>query len=107
MTHGEYTKLIENRLNTDAVIGYSKMLKKDQLRNQEELTSNFLMKFEEGEINFPPTYKIGLYSDEYNRERIPGWTDRIFVRKSKMERHSYHCEYGIKGCDHRPVLASF
>lgn len=50
---------------------------------------------------------MSLENNEYNNERIPGWTDRIFNRKSKMQRECYVCEYDIFGCDHRPVLAKF
>jgi hypothetical protein len=50
----------------------------------------------------------GLFDDEYNRDRIPGWTDRIFHRLSPtLVRASYGCEYNIKGCDHRPVIATY
>ena len=36
------------------------MIKKEQLGNQQELRLDFLQRFEEGEINFSPTYKIGI-----------------------------------------------
>lgn len=35
------------------------LLKKDQLRKQKDLKHNFLTYFEEGNIEFPPTYKLG------------------------------------------------
>lgn len=51
---------------------------------------------------------VGVAKNEYSRERIPGWTDRIFHRKGKaMKRISYGCEYGIMGSDHRPVVARY
>lgn len=51
----------------------------------------------------------GVESNEYNRERIPGWTDRIFARKKKqgMQLQSYLCEYNTFGSDHRPVIAKY
>lgn len=36
--------------------------------------------FIEGEINFAPTYKYDLFSDDYDtgdKQRIPAWTDRV------------------------------
>jgi len=38
---------------------YLAFLDKDQLNNQGDLKSDFLLRFEEGDINFAPTYKIG------------------------------------------------
>jgi len=44
----------------------------------------------------------------YNRSRIPGWTDRIFAKKTTgLRLVSYGCEYNVMGCDHRPVLANY
>ena len=33
--------------------------------------------FEEGKIEFAPTYKIHKNSNFYENSGIPGWTDRI------------------------------
>lgn len=49
--------------NTDAVQNYSSMVDKDQLLLQQELKDRFLRQFEEGTIDFPPTYKIGTPAD--------------------------------------------
>ena len=37
---------------------YSAYLKREQLTNQNILQVNFLRRFEEGCISFPPTYKL-------------------------------------------------
>ena len=39
------------------------MIDKDQLRMQKVLQQSFLKQFEEGKIDFPPTYKIGKVID--------------------------------------------
>lgn len=51
--------MIANRPNTEDEHHYREMVKKEQLGNQEELKGDFLQRFEEGEISFSPTYKIG------------------------------------------------
>ena len=59
MSEAEYKKLIDGKKNTDNQIKYLAFLDKDQLNNQGDLKSDFLLRFEEGDINFAPTYKIG------------------------------------------------
>lgn len=44
--------------------------------------------FIEAPINFPPTYKYDIFSDDYDtseKNRIPSWTDRVLFRKKKTE----------------------
>ncbi|XP_053561148.1 synaptojanin-1 [Bombina bombina] len=57
----------------------------DQLINQKnngQVFRNFL----EGKVNFAPTYKYDLFSDDYDTSekcRTPAWTDRILWRRRK------------------------
>ncbi|XP_041664565.1 inositol polyphosphate 5-phosphatase Ka isoform X2 [Cheilinus undulatus] len=61
---------------------YSLLWSKDQLtmlKNKEKL----LQEFEEGPLDFQPTYKFDLNSDTYDssgKKRKPAWTDRILWR---------------------------
>ncbi len=48
-----------SRPNTEAEMNYSSLFHRDQLSIQKDLQDNFLKKFEEGAISFPPTYKLG------------------------------------------------
>ena len=79
---------------------------KDQLNNEIKKEN----KFEEGLINFMPTYKYKKNSDEYDYKRIPAWTDRILF-KSKKKYDIMLCEYNsiqnINISDHKPVYAIF
>jgi hypothetical protein len=40
--------------------------------------------FQEGKIEFAPTYKINKIGTDYNSKRVPAWTDRVIFR-SKNE----------------------
>ena len=86
---------------------YSSMFELEQLHNQQVLKDRFFPLFEEGEINFPPTYKLDIMGHEYCRKRVPGWTDRIFNRKGNLKRLNYDCLYDLFGSDHRPVFSTF
>uniref|UniRef100_UPI0037E72728 inositol polyphosphate 5-phosphatase K-like isoform X2 n=1 Tax=Semicossyphus pulcher TaxID=241346 RepID=UPI0037E72728 len=61
---------------------YNLLWSKDQLtmlKNKEEM----LQEFEEGPLDFQPTYKFDLKSDTYDssgKKRKPAWTDRILWR---------------------------
>lgn len=46
-------------------------------------------------------------SPEYSRERIPGWTDRIFHRRGRAKQIDYKCFYYVYGTDHRPIAAEY
>ncbi|NXB82837.1 SYNJ1 protein, partial [Donacobius atricapilla] len=57
----------------------------DQLINQRN-SGQIFRGFLEGKINFAPTYKYDLFSDDYDTSekcRTPAWTDRILWRRRK------------------------
>jgi len=106
----------------------------DQLSVQ-KAESKIFQHFREGPINFAPTYKYDLFSDDYDtgeKQRCPAWTDRVlWSRKQyKKERWNSYTDdfddenymalskriwnpgkvlyYGraeLKTSDHRPVIA--
>lgn len=87
----------------------------DQLRVEKE-AGNVFQDFHEGIIEFPPTYKYDLFSDDYDTSekcRAPAWTDRVLWRRKALQGESLPCPglvhwYGrseLKQSDHRPVLA--
>eukprot|EP00933_Yihiella_yeosuensis_P036693 TRINITY_DN30467_c0_g2_i1.p1 TRINITY_DN30467_c0_g2~~TRINITY_DN30467_c0_g2_i1.p1 ORF type:complete len:503 (+),score=93.21 TRINITY_DN30467_c0_g2_i1:72-1580(+) len=73
------------------------------------------LKFEEGEIIFPPTYKYFPGKNSLNPKRTPGWCDRILYRwnprdgsSSKVQLLHYDsCGELMRTSDHHPVTAMF
>ena len=69
--------------------------------------------FEEGQLNFPPTYRWSKKTREFSNKRgqSPSWCDRILWRSFKGAKPdlSLECFGGadLLGSDHRPVKASF
>jgi phosphatidylinositol-bisphosphatase len=48
---------------------------------------NVFKNFFEGDINFAPTYKYDLFSDDYDTSekcRAPAWTDRVLWKRRKQ-----------------------
>lgn len=99
---------------------YQAILQSDQLKKEKE-EGHVFKNFIEGDINFPPTYKYDVMSDEYDtseKARAPAWTDRILWkrRSDKVEATSptrdsdpgkliYYGRAELREGDHRPVIA--
>ena len=52
------------------------------------LNLQVFLNFQEGPINFAPTYKYDLFSDDYDTSekfRIPAWTDRILWWRKRYD----------------------
>ncbi|XP_018420509.1 PREDICTED: synaptojanin-1 [Nanorana parkeri] len=74
----EVKELIRNQNWDSLILG-------DQLVKQKDVGQVF-RSFLEGKINFAPTYKYDLFSDDYDTSekcRTPAWTDRILWRRRK------------------------
>ncbi|XP_071425743.1 phosphatidylinositol 3,4,5-trisphosphate 5-phosphatase 2-like [Pithys albifrons albifrons] len=98
---------------------FQALLAVDQLTLEREKNKVFL-RFSEGDISFPPTYRYERGSrDTYVwqkfkptgvRINVPSWCDRI-LWKSHPETHvvcnSYGCTDNIVTSDHSPVFATF
>jgi hypothetical protein len=74
--------------------------------------------FHEAPINFAPTYKYDLFSDDFDTSekcRAPAWTDRVLWRRRPLQRNNpegwsagsclWYGRAELKQSDHRPVLA--
>lgn len=65
--------------------------------------------YQEGYITFLPTYKYDNGTDVYDtseKQRIPGWTDRILFKGAQLNQLQYS-RAELYTSDHRPVLALF
>ena len=67
--------------------------------------------FLEGKIEFLPTYKYKLYTDNYDfTDRVPSFTDRIIYKSkviSDIDQIEYKTLNDIKISDHKPVYSVF
>ncbi|XP_026797505.3 inositol polyphosphate 5-phosphatase K [Pangasianodon hypophthalmus] len=93
-----------------------------------------LQEFEEGPLDFKPTYKFSRFSEAYDmsgKKRKPAWTDRILWRikpkcsqdeeesssttssadkkdfSLKVSQHKYTCDTSYGVSDHKPVIGTF
>eukprot|EP00002_Diphylleia_rotans_P037167 TRINITY_DN8279_c0_g1_i4.p1 TRINITY_DN8279_c0_g1~~TRINITY_DN8279_c0_g1_i4.p1 ORF type:complete len:566 (-),score=82.64 TRINITY_DN8279_c0_g1_i4:1330-3027(-) len=88
---------------------WSSLLENDQLIAQRHVDRVFVG-FDEGLIDFPPTYKFDPGTDIYDsseKKRIPAYCDRVlWFHRSPLTLLKYTC-LNILMSDHRPVLATF
>ncbi|ORZ20512.1 SacI homology domain-domain-containing protein [Absidia repens] len=84
------------------------LLRNDQLL-REMNQGNVFQGYQEGLITFMPTYKYDNGTDTYDtseKQRVPGWTDRILYKGSLLKQVQYD-RANLYTSDHRPVLALF
>jgi len=86
------------------------LLENDQLI-KEQLKGLDIDNFFEGKIEFFPTYKYEIGTDNYDfQDRVPSWTDRI-IYKSKLNYDLIQLDYKtisqVRSSDHKPVYSVF
>ena len=94
-------KIIENI----TVSNFEACLMHDQL-NIARKSCCMLTDFKEGEIDFIPTFKYMIGSNQHNVRRDPAWCDRV-LWKGQAHLHRYGSCDSIKLSDHKPVFAHF
>ena len=80
----------------------------DQL-NLQMVAGMVFQYYSESRINFPPTYRFDLGTDNYDtseKARIPAWCDRILRRGTNLRQIDYNTA-PLRFSDHRPVFATF
>lgn len=93
---------------------WDELTKYDQLLIEKQAGRVFVG-FNEGSINFAPTYKFDPGTDEYDtseKKRVPSYTDRILWRTlsekdSQYVRQKFYGRHGLMISDHKPVSAHF
>jgi len=66
--------------------------------------------WEEGALNFAPTYKYNPNTVDYDtseKKRVPAWCDRILHRPSTLTKRIGYQRYEFMASDHRPVGAQY
>lgn len=85
------------------------LLVNDQLKIS-RLKGQIPIEYAEPPLNFKPTYKFDVDSDDYDtsrKRRVPSWTDRVLYVANGLECTAYNADFSIRTSDHRPVFASF
>ncbi|CAG5122412.1 unnamed protein product [Candidula unifasciata] len=101
-----------NQITSEEFPNFETLLGGDQLLNY-MAEGKIFGGFQEGRINFHPTFKFDINSDTYDsssKNRVPSYTDRIMFRSKK--KHDITCLHydavmTIKASDHRPVYGQF
>ncbi|KAI8933278.1 hypothetical protein NX059_009906 [Plenodomus lindquistii] len=89
-----------------------KLLERDQLLLSRKRNPGFRLRaFNEMPINFAPTYKYDVGTDNYDtsdKQRSPAWCDRLLYRGlGRIKQVEYRRHEGVKVSDHRPVSGRF
>ena len=89
----------------------AKLLERDQLLvSRRRNTGSRLRAFVEYPIDFEPTYKYDVRSDQYDtseKHRAPAWCDRILYRGPGKVTQLEYRRHDLRISDHRPVSGTF
>lgn len=94
---------------------FKSILKDDQLSVARTKGVAFA-EFSEDSINFPPTYKYFLGTDNYDLKRRPGYTDRIVYKvipdayentTLSIRKKAYKAHQKYRQSDHKPVTGHY
>ncbi|KAI1313150.1 Endonuclease/exonuclease/phosphatase [Xylaria venustula] len=89
----------------------TKLLERDQLLVARRRNPTFRLRaFDEMPIQFAPTYKYDVGTDNYDtseKKRSPAWCDRLLHRGSGRIQQLDYRRHEVKVSDHRPVTGRF
>ena len=87
---------------------YRDLMSLDQFNYEHENDIFLKNNLTEGIINFDPSYKYELNSDEYSIDEVPSYCDRIFFcKKNDIRILSYTNAKKLKLSCHRPIIGAF
>lgn len=116
---GDLNYRIHESMQTEEVLAYAKrgdlgILKKIDQLNLERKATRVFQNFQEGELNFLPTYKYQPGTDLYEQRpdkklRAPAWCDRVLwmVQDSNHLTQLDYSRSELNISDHKPVMATF
>ncbi|KAI1391355.1 DNase I-like protein [Hypoxylon trugodes] len=89
----------------------TKLLERDQLLVARRRNPAFKLRaFDEMQIEFPPTYKYDVGTDNYDtseKKRSPAWCDRLLHRGFGRIKQLEYRRHEVRVSDHRPVTGQF
>ncbi|KAI8964890.1 DNase I-like protein [Daldinia sp. FL1419] len=89
----------------------AKLLERDQLLVARRRNPTFKLRaFDEMQIEFPPTYKYDVGTDNYDtseKKRSPAWCDRLLHRGFGRIQQLEYRRHEVRVSDHRPVTGQF
>ncbi|KAI1469999.1 DNase I-like protein [Daldinia caldariorum] len=89
----------------------AKLLERDQLLVARRRNPAFKLRaFDEMHIEFPPTYKYDVGTDNYDtseKKRSPAWCDRLLHRGFGRIQQLEYRRHEVRVSDHRPVSGQF
>lgn len=89
---------------------YNHLKSYDQLTNAIKQKEAF-ERFHEKSIDFLPSYKFFVNTNDYDLSRKPAWTDRILhnviSKEASLEQWTYVMHRDYQMSDHKPVTAQF
>ncbi|MCP9266142.1 hypothetical protein DINM_021625 [Dirofilaria immitis] len=100
----------QNKKQEDINDSYFDQLLIDDELTLERLKGNVFEGFSEAYINFPPTHKFVLGTNDYVSNRIPSYTDRILYyakEPSRIKPEKYDCLWEENASDHKPVYGFY
>ncbi|KAJ1426763.1 Endonuclease/exonuclease/phosphatase [Ochromonadaceae sp. CCMP2298] len=111
---GDLNYRIDDAFSTDQVFKKIAADRLDELRDKDQLNierarGNVFQGFEEGRLDFPPTYKYQPGTDMYDRRpdkkvRAPAWCDRVLWRaEDTLVRQINYRRAPLNPSDHKPV----
>lgn len=117
---GDLNYRIDESIPCETVIDWSTRANLEDLRVNDQLNiernaGRAFDGFQEGPLNFKPTYKYQPGTDEYDQRpekkiRAPAWCDRILWMcndASHLHLLTYASTQELNASDHKPVMASF